>query len=181
MFGFVGACGVVPSINKHLSLFGQWNSTGGGRAYKWCPLWGKVGITSTRITSNIRASDSYTKSRVAVHFGSQVRGHEGWVINNPKAKIVRRMLQLLQQRTGSGPLFASLKMTVWVPYSRMLRTGQSNAPVAKSKEPSALPTSKQTDTAPEKRVSAMPVWWKSSNPTKARHRDNEICSLLLWT
>jgi hypothetical protein len=72
----------------------------GGRAYQWCPFWGKMGIMSTRVTSITRASDYYTKSRVAVHFGSQVRGREGWVINNPKAKIVRRMLQLLQQRAS---------------------------------------------------------------------------------
>ncbi len=31
-------------------LLGNGIQAGGGRAYKWCPFWGKMGITSARIT-----------------------------------------------------------------------------------------------------------------------------------
>ncbi len=102
-----------------------------------------MGITSARITSITRACDYYNRARVAVRFGSQARGREGWTINNPKAKIVRRMLQLLQQRAGSGPLLASLKMPVWEPYPRIFRMGQPNDAAAEAQKPSALPTSEQ--------------------------------------
>ncbi len=122
-------------------FLGNGIQAGGGRAYKWCPFWGKMGITSARITSITRASDYYNRARVAVRFGSQAWGREGWTINNPKAKIVRCMLQLLQQRAGSGPLLASLKMPVWEPYPRMFRMGQPNAAAAEVQRPSALPTS----------------------------------------
>ena len=32
-----------------------------GRAYKWCPFWGKMGITTARVTSITRANDYYSK------------------------------------------------------------------------------------------------------------------------
>jgi hypothetical protein len=44
----------------------------GGRAYKWCPFWGKMGTTSAQVTSITRASDYYSKSRIPVTFGSQI-------------------------------------------------------------------------------------------------------------
>ena len=119
-----------------------------------------MGITSARITSITRACDYYNRARVAVRFGSQARGREGWTINNPKAKIVRCMLQLLQQRAGSGPLLASLKMPVWEPYPRIFRMGQPNDAAAEAQKPSALPTSEQMNTASEECMSATPVWWK---------------------
>ena len=50
---------------------------GRGRAYKWCPFWGKMGTTSAKVTSITRASDYYTKARVTMNFGSQIRGREG--------------------------------------------------------------------------------------------------------
>jgi len=73
-----------------------------GRAYKWCPFWGRMGATSVRITSITRANDYYSKLRVAVTFGTRAKGQEGWTVTNPKEKMVKRMLQLLQQRAGSG-------------------------------------------------------------------------------
>jgi hypothetical protein len=115
---------------------------GGGRAYEWCPFWGAMGTTSAKVTSITRAGDYYSKSRVTVNFGSQIRGCEGWVITNPKAKMVRRMLQLLQQRAGSGPMLALLRMPVWEPYPRTFRTGQSNTPVT-VQEPFAPPPHQQ--------------------------------------
>ena len=152
-------------------FLGNGIQAGGGRAYKWCPFWGKMGITSARITSITRASDYYNRARVAVRFNSQARGREGWTINNPKAKIVRRMLQLLQQRAGSGPLLASLKMPVWEPYPRMFRMGQPNAAAAEAQKPSALPTREQMNTVPEERTRAAPVWWKCSQLMKTQHQD----------
>jgi hypothetical protein len=68
---------------------------GGGRAYKWCPFWGTMGTTSAKVTSITRTGGYYTKARVTENFGSQIRGREGWVITNPKEKMVQRMLQLL--------------------------------------------------------------------------------------
>jgi hypothetical protein len=47
---------------------------GGGRACKWCPFWGKMGTTLAKVTSITRAGDYYTKARVTVNFGSQIRG-----------------------------------------------------------------------------------------------------------
>jgi hypothetical protein len=115
-----------------------------------------------------------------VRFGSQARGREGWNINNPKAKIIRCMLQLLQQRAGSGPLLASLKMPVWEPYSRMFRMWQSNAATAEAQKPSALPTSKQMNTTPEDCMNATQVRWKCSKSMNTQHRDTEICRILRW-
>ena len=83
-----------------------------GRAYKWCPFWGTMGITTARITAITRANDYYSKSRIPVTVGSQISGHKGWDITNPKEKMVRQMLQLLQQRAGSGPVLALLRMPV---------------------------------------------------------------------
>jgi hypothetical protein len=37
-----------------------------GRAYKWCPFWGKMGATSVRLTSITRAYDHYAKSRMMI-------------------------------------------------------------------------------------------------------------------
>ena len=92
-----------------------------GRAYKWCPFWGTMGATSVRITSITRAYDHYSKSRTAVTFGTRASGREGWTVTNPKEKMVKRMLQLLQQRAGSGPMLVLLKMPVWEPESRMCK------------------------------------------------------------
>ena len=83
-----------------------------GRVYKWCPFWGKMGTTTARVTSITRANDYYSKSRIPVTFGSQISGHKGWDITNPKEKMVRRMLQLLQQRAGSGPVLALKTQTL---------------------------------------------------------------------
>ncbi len=113
-------------------------------------------------------------------FGSQARGRKGWTINNPKAKIVSCMLQLLQQRAGSGPLLVSLKMPVWEPYPRMFRMGQPNDAAAEAQKPSELPTSEQMNTSPEECMRAMPVWWKCSKSMKTQHRDNKICRILRW-
>jgi len=153
---------------------------GSGRAYKWCPFWGKLGTTSARITSITRASDYYNRARVAVRFGRQTRGRAGWIINNPKAIIVRRMLQLLQQRAGSGPLLASLKMPVWEPLPRLFRVGQQRAVEAEAQKPPALPTSEQVRTTPEEHASTVPVWWNSSHLPQTRLHDNEISRLLRW-
>ena len=67
-----------------------------GRAYKWCPFWGIMGATSVRITSITRAYDYYSKSRAPVTFGTRGSGREGWTVTNPKEKMIKRMLQLLQ-------------------------------------------------------------------------------------
>ena len=64
------------------------------------------------------------------------------------------MLQLLQQRAGSGPLLTSLKMPVWEPYPRMFRMGQPNAAAEEAQKPSALPVREQMNTSPEERTSA---------------------------
>jgi hypothetical protein len=89
------------------------------------------------------------------------------------------MLQLLQQRAGSGPMLALLRMPVWEPHPRMFRTGQSNIPAVTAQEHFAPPTNKQAGVTTGRCTS---VWWKSSKPTKAhRHRGNEICRLLRWT
>jgi hypothetical protein len=68
-----------------------------GRAYKSCPFWGKMGATSVRLTSITRAYDHYAKSRTAVTFGTRGSGREGWTVTNPKEKMIKKMLQLLQQ------------------------------------------------------------------------------------
>jgi hypothetical protein len=52
-------------------------------------------------------------------FGTRGNGREGWTVTNPKEKMIKKMLQLLQQRAGSGPILALLKMPVWEPESRM--------------------------------------------------------------
>jgi hypothetical protein len=86
-----------------LGLFlGNVIQAGSGRAYKWCPFWGQTGSAATKVTSITRACDYDAKARVAIFFGSQIRGREGWNITNPKEKMVRRMLQLLQRKAGSG-------------------------------------------------------------------------------
>jgi hypothetical protein len=59
-----------------------------------------------------RAWDYYAKARVAIFSGSQISGRERWNITNPREKMVSRMLQLLQQKAGSGPLLGLLKMQV---------------------------------------------------------------------
>jgi hypothetical protein len=123
--------------------FGNGIRAGGGRAYKWCSFLGTMGTTSAKVTSITRAGDYYAKSRVTVNFGSQIRGREGWVITNPKEKMVRRMLQLLQQRAGPGPMLVLLRMPVWEPYPRMFKTRQSNTPAVTAQEPFAPPTNKQ--------------------------------------
>jgi hypothetical protein len=106
----------------------------GGRAYKLCPFWGTMGATSAQVTSITRASDYYSKSRVTVIFGSQIIVCKGWTITNPKEKMVRRMLQLLQQRSGSRPMLALLRMPVWESEPRMFRAGQSSALAANGQE-----------------------------------------------
>jgi hypothetical protein len=70
---------------------------------------------------------SRPKSRIPVTFCSQIRGHKGWDITNPKEKMVRRMLQLLQQRAGSGLVLTLLKMPAWEPQPRMFKKGQSSS------------------------------------------------------
>ena len=139
-----------------------------------------MGITSARITSITRASDYYNRARVAVRFSRQARGCEGWIINNPKATIVRRMLQLLQQRAGSGPLLASLKMPVWEPLPRMFKRGQPSTAAVEAQKLSALSTREQMNTTPKEHASTVPVWWNGSQLLKTQHQDNEICRLLRW-
>jgi hypothetical protein len=153
-----------------------------GRAYKWCPFWGEMGATSAKVTSITRASDHYSKSRVAVTFGSQISGCKGWTVTNPKEKMVRHMLRLLQQRAGSGPMLALLKMPVWEPASRMFQAGQSHALAADSQQDLAAPAKTQTSAKPEKHISVTPIWWKSSEQKGARKRqDSELCRLFRWT
>lgn len=122
-----------------------------GRAYKWCPFLGTMGITTARVTSISRANDYYSKSRVPVTFGSQISGHKGWDITNPKEKMVRRMLQLLQQRAGSGPVLALLKMPAWEPQPRMFQQGQASAQERVPRELKRLP-GKSTKTQHGKRA-----------------------------
>jgi hypothetical protein len=153
-----------------------------GRAYKWCPFWGKMGVTSAQVTSITRANDYYSKSRVAVTFGSQMRGCKGWTVTNPKEKMVRRMLQLLQQRAGSGPMLALLKMPVWEPAPRMFRVGQTSALAVETLRDLAAPDKRQTRAKPEERISVTPIWWKSLDHEEVReHQDTELGRLLRWT
>ena len=116
-----------------------------------------MGTTSAKVTSITRVGGYYAKSRVTVNFGSQIRGREGWVITNPKEKMVRRMLQLLQQRAGSGPnMLALLRMPVWEPHSRMFKMGRS--PAVTAQEPFAPPTNKQAGVTTERCTGTVPVW-----------------------
>jgi hypothetical protein len=144
---------VDVAIGCLLSLYlGNGIQAVGGRAYKWCPFWGTMGATSAQVMSITRASDYYSKSRVTVTFGSQISGSKGWVITNPKEKMIRRMLQLLQQRAGSGPVLALLRMPVWEAYPRMFRLGQSNVPAMKVQEAPAPPANRQTGVTPERYI-----------------------------
>ena len=153
-----------------------------GRAYKWCPFWGKMGITTARITSITRANDYYSKSRIPVTFGSQISGHKGWDITNPKERMVRRMLQLLQQQAGSGPVIALLRMPVWESHPRMFKKGQSSAKGADAKEAPVTPADRQKGAAREKQRCAMPIWWRRSDQAETRKSwNNKIGRLLRWT
>ena len=151
-----------------------------GRVYKWCPFWGKMGTTTARVTSITRANDYYSKSRIPVTFGSQIRGHKGWDITNPKEKMVRRMLQLLQQRAGSGPVLVLLKMPAWEPQPRMFKQGQASAQGESAQEAQATSREKHEDAARKKsRYAAMPIWWSKSGPVESRKcRNNKIGRLL---
>jgi hypothetical protein len=129
-----------------------------------------------------RANDNYSKSRIPVTFGSQISGHEEWDIKNPKEKMVRRMLQLLQQRAGSGPVLALLRMPVWDPHPRMFKMGQPSVQGADVKEALVPPTDRQTGATRVKQSYAMPIWWRRSNQVETRkHRNNKIGRLLRWT
>ena len=153
-----------------------------GRVYKWCPFWGKMGTTTARVTSITRANDYYSKSRIPVTFGSQISGHRGWDITNPKEKMVRRMLQLLQQRAGSGPVLALLKMPAWEPQPRMFKQGQSSAQGESAQKAPVTSMDKQRGAAREKQRCAMPIWWMKSDPVEIRKsRNNKIGRLLRWT
>ena len=166
-------------LGFHLGNGIQANS---GRAYKWCPFWGKMGTTTARVMSITRANDNYSKSRIPVTFGSQISGHEEWDIKNPKEKMVRRMLQLLQQRAGSGPVLALLRMPVWDPHPRMFKMGQPSVQGADVKEALVPPTDRQTGATRVKQSYAMPIWWRRSNQVETRkHRNNKIGRLLRWT
>ncbi len=65
-----------------------------GRVYKWCPFWGKMGITTARVTSITRANDYYSKSRITVTFDSQISGPEGiygaWLLLFVSARTNKR-------------------------------------------------------------------------------------------
>ena len=90
------------------------------------------------------------------------------------------MLQLLQQRAGSGPLLASLKMPVWEPLPRMFKRGQPSTAAVEAQKLSALSTREQMNTTPKEHASTVPVWWNGSQLLKTQHQDNEICRLLRW-
>jgi hypothetical protein len=152
-----------------------------GRAYKWCPFWGKMGATSVRLTSITRAYDHYAKSRTAVTFGTRGSGREGWTVTNPKEKMIKKMLQLLQQRAGSGPMLALLKMPVWEPESRMFVARQQKAPAAIGPEVSESSAEGKKKAATANHLAAMPMWWqKFDQTTHGAHQDNEIYRLLRW-
>jgi hypothetical protein len=146
-----------------------------GRAYKWCPFWGKMGATSVRLTSITRAYDHYAKSRTTVTFGTRGSGREGWTVTNPKEKMIKKMLQLLQQRAGSGPMLALLKMPVWEPESRMFVARQQKAPAAIGPEVSESSAEGKKKAATANHLAAMPMWWqKFDQTTHGAHQDNEI-------
>ena len=153
-----------------------------GRAYKWCPFWGQMGITTVRVTAIARANDYYSKSRIPVTFGSQISGHKGWDMTNPKERMVRRMLQLLQQRAGSGPVLALLRMPAWEPHTRMFKKGQSSVQGEIAQETPATPGDRQKGAAREKQRCAMSIWWRRSVPVEIRKsQNNKIGRLLRWT
>ncbi len=115
-------------------------------------------------------------------FGSQISGHKGWDITNPKEKMVRRMLQLLQQRAGSGPVLALLKMPAWEPQPRMFQQGQASAQGEGAQGAQATSREKHEDAARKKSRYAMPIWWSKSGPVESRkRRNNKIGRLLRWT
>jgi len=181
-------CGVeMFEIDTALGcLLGFYMGTGiqanSGRVYKWCPFWGEMGTTMARVTSITRSNDYYSKSRIPVTFGSQINGHKGWDIANPKERMVRRMLKLLQQRAGSGPVPALLKMPVWEKQPRMFRKGHLGAQGESAQEAPVISVDKQRGTAREKQRCVMPIWWKKSDPVKIRkNRNNKIGRLLRWT
>ena len=121
--------------------------------------------------------------RVAVTttFGTRVIGQEGWTVTNPKEKMVKQMLQLLQQRAGSGPMLALLKMPVWEPESRMFKAGQQRAPTAIGLEVLTSSVEGQKKAATAKHLTAMPIWWRNSDQmTTGAHQDTEIYRLLRW-
>ena len=96
--------------------------------------------------------------------------------------MVRRMLQLLQQRAGSGPVLALLKMQAWEPQPRMFKQGQASAQGESAQEAQATSMDKQGVAAREKRRCAMPTWWSKSGPVESRKsRNNKIGRLLRWT
>jgi hypothetical protein len=90
---------VDTAIGCILGIFlGNGIQAGSGRAYKWCPFWGQTGSASTKVTSITRAWDYYAKARVAIFFGSQIRGREGWNITNPEEKMVSSMFNYCNER-----------------------------------------------------------------------------------
>jgi hypothetical protein len=95
--------------------------------------------------------------------------------------MIKRMLQLLQQRAGSGPMLALLKMPVWEPESRMFKARQQKAPVAIGPEVLASSAEGQKKAATANHLTAMPMWWqKSGQMTTGAHQDAEIYRLLRW-
>ncbi len=176
-------CEVDTALGCLLGFYmGNGIQANSGRVYKWCPFWGEMGTTTARVTSITRANDYYSKSRIPVTFGSQISGHKGWDITNPKEKMVSRMLQLLQQRAGSGPVLALLKMQAWEPQPRMFKQGQTSAQGKSAQEAQVTSMDKQGGAAREKRRCAMPIWWSKSGSVESRkNRNNKIGRLLRWT
>jgi hypothetical protein len=166
-----------------LGLFlGNHIQAGSGRAYKWCPFWCQTGSPSTKVTMITRACDYFAKARVAIFFGSQIRGCEGWNITNPKDKMVRHMLQLLQRKAGSGPLHVLPRMPVWEPCPRMFKTGQLEGPTANEAEVAPSATDRQNDAMRNEHTGASPTWWRDSwHGAADKLYNGEINMLLRWT
>jgi len=92
------------------------------------------------------------------------------------------MLQLLQQRAGSGPVLALLKMPAWEPQPRMFKKGQSDTQGESAQEALVTSVDKQNGVAREKQRWITPIWWRKSDPVETRKsRNDKIGRLLRWT
>jgi hypothetical protein len=77
--------------------------------------------------------------------------------------MVRRMLQLLQRKAGSGPLLALVRMPEWEPCPKDVQDGgQPEGPTANEAAVSPSATDRRSDAMRNGHTGASPTWWRDS-------------------